>query len=84
MLLALTHVWYRMAVAGTDDWAAAVQALVNLGRKPLSEALGLAMPDSLAKEREMWRLIGRLAGRPYRDSAAVLDEFRTKAERETT
>ncbi|MFI9379710.1 hypothetical protein [Kutzneria sp. NPDC052558] len=76
VLLVLTRVWYRMAVIGTDEWASAVQALVNVGRKPLAESLGYRLPDTLAEERQLWRMVGRLSRRPYHERAAALDEFR--------
>ncbi|MCX5262453.1 hypothetical protein [Streptomyces sp. NBC_00199] len=63
-LLALTPVWYHAAVAATDEWAAAVRALVNLGRKPLAEGLGLALPKHLEDERRMWQLVTRMSKRP--------------------
>lgn len=62
--------WYRSAVASTDEWAAAVRALVNKGRKPLADSLGLSLPQSLAQERSMWTLVSRLSRRPY-DPRAV-------------
>jgi hypothetical protein len=61
----LTRVWYRLAVTTTDQWAASVQALVNLGRKPLAEALGYVLPRDLEAERELWRLVNRLVTREY-------------------
>jgi len=45
---------YRMAVRGVKDWGGSVRALVNLGRLPLADALGLRMPGKLAEEQEMW------------------------------
>lgn len=68
-LAALTPVWYHAAVAATDEWAAAVRALVNLGRKPLAEGLGLALPKSLDDERRMWQLVTRMSNRPYAPAA---------------
>ncbi|MEU7061467.1 hypothetical protein [Streptomyces sp. NPDC046197] len=68
-LCALIPLWYRSAVYSTDEWAAAVRAMVNLGRKPLAEALGLVLPQQLAKERSMWQLVTRMSRRPYRDAA---------------
>lgn len=68
-LLLLIPVWYRAAVAATDEWAAAVRALVNTGRKPLADALGLVLPQDLGKEREMWLLVTRMSRRPYRPAA---------------
>ncbi|AXK34741.1 hypothetical protein DVA86_20890 [Streptomyces armeniacus] len=69
VLLALIPVWYRCAVTSTDEWAAAVRALVNTGRRPLADSLGLVLPQDLAREREMWMLVTRMSRRPYRDAA---------------
>ncbi|MHB6910151.1 hypothetical protein [Streptomyces sp. CB02959] len=68
-LCALIPLWYRSAVYATDEWAAAVRAMVNLGRKPLADALGLVLPQRLAEERTMWQLVTRMSRRPYRDAA---------------
>ncbi|MDI3409065.1 hypothetical protein [Streptomyces cavernicola] len=69
LLCALVPLWYRSAVVATDEWAAAVRALVNLGRKPLADALGLELPQELAAERTMWRLVTRMSRRPYHPAA---------------
>ncbi|MER5402628.1 hypothetical protein [Streptomyces sp. NPDC002599] len=69
VLCALIPLWYRSAVYATDEWAAAVRAMVNLGRKPLADALGLVLPQQLAEERTMWQLVTRMSRRPYRDAA---------------
>ena len=77
VLMVLTPVWYRLAWATTDDWAFAVRALVNLGRKPLAESLGLSLPRELYREREMWSRYSQMVLWPYdADRAADLDEFR--------
>jgi len=68
-LVALTPLWYRTAVAVTDDWATAVRALVNVGRKPLAEALGLVLPQDLGEERTMWQLVTRMSSKPYAPAA---------------
>ncbi|WP_369253850.1 hypothetical protein [Streptomyces sp. R35] len=68
-LVVLTPAWYHAAVAATDEWAAAVRALVNLGRKPLADGLGLALPKSLEDERGMWRLVTRMSTKPYAPAA---------------
>ncbi|MFD3481015.1 hypothetical protein [Streptomyces sp. NPDC058695] len=68
-LCALIPLWYRSAVYATDEWAAAVRAMVNLGRKPLADALGLVLPKQLAEERTMWQIVTRMSRRPYRDAA---------------
>jgi hypothetical protein len=69
VLCALIPLWYRSAVYATDEWAAAVRAMVNLGRKPLADALGLVLPQQLSEERAMWQLVTRMSRRPYRDAA---------------
>jgi len=75
-LCCLVPVWYRSAVTATDEWAAAVRALVNMGRKPLAEGLGLALPADLAEERTMWMLIGKLSRLPYNEKATALNRYR--------
>lgn len=81
VLIVASMLWYRLAVATTDDWALAVRALVNVGRKPLAEALGLQLPDALSREREMWTRYSRFVRQPYDpDRPTKLDEFPTKAE----
>ncbi|WP_406118077.1 hypothetical protein [Streptomyces sp. NBC_00989] len=76
VVVGLIPLWYRSAVTATDEWAAAVQALVNLGRKPLAEAFGLRLPPTLDAERTMWALVTRLARRPYHERTAELDPYR--------
>ncbi|MGW3451829.1 hypothetical protein [Streptomyces sp. NPDC001076] len=76
-LIILVPIWYRAAVAATDEWAAAVRALVNLGRKPLAEGLGLSLPKSLEDERRMWKLVTRMSNRPYAPAAdAAFEPYR--------
>jgi hypothetical protein len=72
----LSVMWYWMAVRATDEWAAAVRGLVDLGRRPLAEALGLDLPGTLEQERKMWSLVSRRSRVPHGDWAAELDEFR--------
>ncbi|MDT0543769.1 hypothetical protein [Streptomyces lonegramiae] len=78
VLVALIPLWYRSAVTATDVWAAAVRALVNVGRKPLAESLGLALPSELAAERTMWTLACLLSRAPYHERAAALDPYRAE------
>lgn len=72
---------YRMANVASTSWSATVQAMVNIGRKPLADALGLALPATLAEEREMWEAIvgyvfyGPADGASFRDR---IDKFRAK------
>lgn len=74
--VALIPLWYRLAVEATDEWAAAFRGLIDIGRKPLADALGLALPGTLEQERTMWELQSRLSRRPYSASDAELDRFR--------
>ncbi|MGI5461091.1 hypothetical protein ACQEWB_49670 [Streptomyces sp. CA-249302] len=76
VLAALLPVWYRCAVSATDEWAAAVRALVNVGRHPLAASLGLDIPKEIAAERTMWSLVSRLPRIPYHEHAAALDHYR--------
>ena len=77
VLVCLTLLWYRLAWVNTDDWALAVRALVNLGRRPLAESLGLRLPKKLANERKMWLLYCQMVLEPYdEDYGEALDEFR--------
>lgn len=72
----LPVLWYRLAVAGTDEWAAAVQALVDTGRAPLAESLNLNLPATLYLEREMWGAALSNATYPYSARASQIDRFR--------
>jgi hypothetical protein len=72
----LSVVWYWLAVKGTDEWAAAVRGLVDLGRKPLAESLALELPGTLERERSMWELVSRQSRRPHGTKDFGLDEFR--------
>lgn len=78
----LCAVWYRSAVAATDEWAAAVRALVNVGRKPLAESLGLALPTDLESERTMWSLVAKMSRLPYHERAGALDVYRVDVNRQ--
>jgi hypothetical protein len=76
-LIVVVPVWYKLAEVATDDWALAVRALVDIGRKSLAEALGLCLPRQLSREREMWSRYSRFVRRPYSDSqVSGLDGFR--------
>ncbi|MFK0160251.1 hypothetical protein ACIQVK_50370 [Streptomyces sp. NPDC090493] len=78
VLLALMPIWYWSAVKATDEWAAAVRALVNVGRKPLAEALGFNLPATLQAERSMWTLVSRVSRLPFHERASALDRYRTQ------
>jgi hypothetical protein len=74
---------YPAAVIATDAWASAVTAMVDMGRVPLAEGLGLKMPDTLAEEREMWQQVGWFLGYQFNAAAvATLDPYRALADDE--
>jgi hypothetical protein len=76
-LPALAYAWYRLAVLATDDWAAAVRAMVNIGRAPLAAALGLTLPETLSDERRMWARQSRLVRLAYDERSDGIDPVRT-------
>jgi hypothetical protein len=80
VLLALAAAWYRVAVVATDDWAASVRSIVNLGRVALAQQLGLRAPATLEDERAMWSAVSRLVSRPYDSRTAALDAYRGDAQ----
>jgi hypothetical protein len=76
---------YRLALLATDEWNAAVRALVDHGRAGVAAAFGLHIPADFDSEREMWRAICTLVRRDYsyseeRDVAAIITGFRSPAE----
>ncbi|MFF0780696.1 hypothetical protein [Streptomyces sp. NPDC003720] len=75
-LSAAVPLWYRAAVIATDEWAAAVRALINLGRQPLARAMGLTLPQDIQEEREMWRMVSRLSRTRFHERAAALNRYR--------
>jgi hypothetical protein len=78
--LALIPAWYLLAVLSTDQWYYSVQAMVNIGRKPLAESLNLRIPKSVAEEREMWGLVNWVVKYPYReDIAKSLEPYRLES-----
>lgn len=79
--LFLAMAWYDFAVLSTSYWHTTVQALVNIGRTKLAEAMGLQLPSSLEEERRMWSLVTQFVYYGYdSDRDTQLDEFRAKSE----
>lgn len=64
VLLLLIPVWYGLAVLATDDWASATRALINLGRKPLAEAMRLNLPANIEDESKAWKVISKFVREP--------------------
>jgi hypothetical protein len=72
---------YRMANVASTSWSGTVQALVNIGRKPLAASLGLELPATLAEERAMWDAVVGYVFYGAEDGAAfveTIDKFRVK------
>lgn len=79
--LVLAVYCYRMANVASTSWSATVQALVNIGRKPLADSLGLVLPATLAEEREMWEAVVGYVFYGPTDGAgfgASIDRFRAQ------
>ena len=75
--LILIPACYRGALLSTAYWRNTCCAVVNLGRKPLAEGLGLVLPPTLAQERVMWERVAGLNFYPFeQDWVDTLDEFR--------
>ncbi|MFZ3328455.1 MAG: hypothetical protein WA231_22365 [Methylocella sp.] len=56
-LLAILCYW--LAIKALHAWSYPIRALVNLGRVKLADSLGLMLPDTIEKEKEMWGLVTR-------------------------
>jgi hypothetical protein len=74
-------VCYRLAIVATDEWDAAVRAMVDHGRAAVAAAFGFSIPVNFESERLMWRTINTLVRRPYaysesKDVAAIMTNFR--------
>jgi len=58
-LLAIFCHW--LAIKAIDAQSYPIHALVNLGRVKLADSLGLTLPKTLEKEKEMWGLVTKYA-----------------------
>ncbi|WP_457971599.1 hypothetical protein [Arthrobacter sp. D1-17] len=69
---------YRLAILGTDEWAATVRAQVDLGRVKLAESMGYKLPKSLHNERALWSHLNYFVKEPFDRSNVedVLNKFR--------
>jgi hypothetical protein len=80
--LSIAVICYRLAVIATDEWDAAVRAVVDLSRAGVASAFGLTVPASLTDERLMWRAINTLVRRQFsysqsKNVPAILELHRT-------
>lgn len=73
VLAFLCHWLARLAI---DDWSYPVVALVNLGRAKLADSLGLKLPETLEKERDMWRCVALYAYDADPGAGKELDAYR--------
>jgi hypothetical protein len=67
-----------LAVRATREWSYTVQALVNIGREKLADGLGLELPNSIEKEKEMWGLVTKYTYYAEEIDARRLDQFRKR------
>lgn len=78
--IAVAILSYRGAVVTTDEWAFAVQALLNVGRKPLADAFFLRLPAVLQTEQDMWKAVGQfLRPEPRSETLGKLNRYRGAA-----
>ncbi|WP_271615302.1 hypothetical protein [Bradyrhizobium sp. CCBAU 51627] len=77
--LALSPICHWLAIRTTGEWAVAVQALVNVSRLKLAQAMGLEVPKSLAEEKKMWGLVTKYTYFARDADGAALDPYK-KAE----
>ena len=69
--------WYKAAVVVCTYWAGTVRALVNAGRRPLANQLGLRIPATIHGEREMWQAVSHFVINRQNDANdQALDRFR--------
>jgi hypothetical protein len=74
---ALVPATYGQAVRNVGEWRLAIRALVNVGRVPLANALGLRLPDTFEEERELWNLyVALVAHGPQRMELPRLNRYR--------
>jgi len=82
-LLPVPFLCYRAAIFATAYHASAVQAMVNIGRLKLAEALALAMPPGFEEELVLWRTLCRFVdNRTAVVPLQELDKFRAQVQSE--
>lgn len=78
LALALVLLSHWLAVRTTREWGYVVQALVNIGRLPLAQSMGLRLPTSLQQEKTMWGLVTRYGYFVRPKDGDELNAFRIK------
>jgi hypothetical protein len=66
----------RGARALVGEWGTLVMSAFDLFRGDLCKKLGLKMPPTTSKEREMWTLMSQVMGYRSREVADQLSRFR--------
>jgi hypothetical protein len=82
ILAILARLWYSVACASAVEWSKTQRALANLGRKPLAEAFGLKLPETINEERDMWELVTSFVQHPYSDDYVPFDQYRVAKQEE--
>lgn len=75
----LVPFFYSRAVKSVRQWRFVVQALVNVGRLKLADALGLTLPPTLEEERQMWQALTGFVFWGSEEYAKDLERFRSTA-----
>src|SRR5262249_25930637 len=74
----LAFLWYEMAIISTSYWSRTVQALVNLGRVKLANAMGLEIPEKIEEEADMWWSLTSFVYDNNHNAMKNLDRFRKR------
>lgn len=69
--------WYLAALKSTRYWQSTHQAIVNLGRPRLAEALGFLLPRGIERERELWTAIAQYVTYWSADTEGVKSKLET-------
>lgn len=71
---------YTRAIKSTQQWRSVVQALVNIGRINLANALGLRIPPTLEDEKRMWQALTGFVYWGHEEYVKQFEEFRARAD----
>ena len=80
--LSVVAVWFlhRALLTAIDEWSAAIRAMVNTGRKPLREKLGLPEPKTAKEEIDLWRAYVRTVHHGDIESRKALAAFESRVD----
>lgn len=84
--LCLAAMWMlqRLLLTAIDEWSAAYRAMINTGRKPLREKLGLPEPQSAEEEVAMWGAYLGTMHHGDNESRRALAAFESRANEKET